>query len=179
VIPNANPDAVYKAMGKEGRFVESDVPKGDLSAERFNSHAVDLNRNFDCKWQREATWKNKTVSAGTAPFSEPEAQALRNYFEKTMPAAVVFWHSQANGVYASQCKNGILPKTIDLMNTYASSSGYPAIKEFTAYPTTGASEDWLASIGIPAITVELSTHESVEWDQNLKGILAVLKSYSQ
>jgi len=176
IIPNANPDAVYEAIGKEGRFGAEDVPSGDLSPERFNAHAVDLNRNFDCNWKPTGTWQNKTVSAGTAPFSEPEAVALRDYLLSDRPAAAVFWHSQANGVYASQCGKGILPGTLDLMNMYAKASGYPAIKEFTAYPTTGAAEDWLASIGIPAITVELSTHSSVEWDKNLKGIIAVISS---
>jgi hypothetical protein len=78
------------------------------------------------------------VSAGTAPFSEPEAKALRDYFEKTHPNGVVFWHSQANGVYASQCKDGILPMTLDIMNAYASAARiFPQSKTFDAYPTTG------------------------------------------
>ena len=178
VIPDANPDAVYKATGKEGRITATDIDlSADLSADRFNADGVDLNRNFDCHWKATAVWQNKTVSAGTAPFSEPEAQALRDYLLPAKPAAVVFWHSQANGVYASQCDGGILPQTLTIMNTYARASGYPAIKTFDAYPTTGASEDWLASQGIPAVTVELSSHKNVEWEKNLKGILALLEQF--
>jgi hypothetical protein len=63
------------------------------------------------------------------------------------------------------------------MDIYSAASGYPAIKTFDAYPTTGAADDWLAHIGIPAITVELSTHESIEWEKNLKGVQAVLQNY--
>ena len=178
VIPNANPDGVYKVVGKAGRFAAADVPvSADQSPGRFNAHAVDLNRNFDCKWQPTATWKSKTVSAGTAAFSEPETAALRALILKLHPAAVVWWHSMAGAVYASQCEGGILPQTLTIMNAYALAAGYPAIKSFDAYPTTGAAEDWLAKVGIPAITVELTTHEGIEWEKNLAGITALLNYY--
>lgn len=178
IIPSANPDGVYKVVGKAGRFSVVDVSASeDHSPGRFNAHGVDLNRNFDCKWQATGMWKNKTVSAGTAPFSEPESAALRAFILKIHPTAVVWWHSMAGAVYASQCEGGMLPQTLTLMNAYAQASGYPAVKEFTAYPTTGASEDWLASQGIPAITVELSTHESVEWEKNLAGIRMLFDLY--
>ncbi|MFZ2832253.1 MAG: hypothetical protein WAZ40_03815, partial [Minisyncoccia bacterium] len=75
------------------------------------------------------------------------------------------------------CEKGILPETLTLMDIYADASGYRPIKTFDAYAVTGAGEDWLASIRIPAITVELKTHETVEWDQNLAGINALLKYY--
>ena len=181
VIPSANPDGVYKVTGKEGRFVASDVStdKLVLASGRFNAHEVDLNRNFDCKWQPKSTWQSKTVSAGTKPFSEPEAQTFQNFVAETKPIAVIFWHSQSNGVYASQCKSGILSETLTLMNTYSIASGYPAVKTFSAYETTGAAEDWLAGINIPAVTVELKTHETVEWTRNLAGIKAVLQYYGQ
>ena len=50
--------------------------KGDVSSARFNADGVDLNRNFDCDWAPTGTWQNKTVSGGTAAFSEPEAAAI-------------------------------------------------------------------------------------------------------
>jgi predicted deacylase len=179
VIPNANPDGVFKVIGKEGRFSIADVPKGDLSAGRFNADRVDLNRNFDCNWSATGTWQNKTVSAGTAAFSEPEAAAIRDFALQQHPTAFVFWHSQANGVYSSECGHGILPQTLAIMNTYAQAAGYPAVKHFDAYVVNGASEDWLATIGIPAITVELSTHESIEWDKNLAGIRALFAYFAK
>ena len=176
VIPSINPDGVYKVIGKEGRFSISDVPTTSVSEApgRFNANGVDLNRNFDCKWQATSTWQNKIESAGNAPFSEPESKAVRDYILKNNPVAVIFWHSQSNAVYASQCKNGILPVTLDIMNAYSKASGYPAVKTFSAYDTTGASDDWLASINIPALTVELKTHETIEWEKNLAGIKAFI-----
>ncbi|MEK7201083.1 MAG: M14 family zinc carboxypeptidase, partial [Patescibacteria group bacterium] len=81
VIPSANPDGLYKVTGKVGRFAVTDVNKSQavLASGRFNARDVDLNRNFDCKWKPTGTWQSKTVSAGSKAFSEPEAQALRNF----------------------------------------------------------------------------------------------------
>ncbi len=178
VIPSLNPDGVFKVVGKEGRFARADVPTGtDTSVGRFNANGIDLNRNFACKWQPESSWRGKTVSAGTEAFSEPEAKALRDLVTEIAPAAVVFWHSKANAVYASECTEGILPGTRTLMDTYATAASYPAVDTFDAYPVTGDAEGWLASIGIPAITVELSSHESIEFERNLLGFSALLEHY--
>ncbi len=179
VIPDANPDGTYRVIGKEGRFTVTDVPAGDHSSGRFNANGVDLNRNFACKWQAEATWRGNKVSAGTNTFSEPEAQALRDFFIKEKPVASVFFHSQANAVYASECEAGILPETLSVMSTYANAAGYNAVSSFTAYPVTGDIEGWLASIGIPAVTVELSSHTAIEWERNLRGITALFTLYSK
>lgn len=178
VIPSANPDGVYRIVGKEGRFTSADVPKDKpTEAGRFNVHEVDLNRNFDCKWQPESTWRQKVVSAGSKPFSEPEAIAIRDFVLENTPESVIFWHSQSGAVYASECENGILPETLKIMNVYAQASGYRAVKAFDAYATTGDAEGWLASINIPAITVEMTTHETLEWEKNLAGIKALFEYY--
>lgn len=178
VVPSANPDGVFKVIGKVGRFTIADVPKNvSLAPGRFNAHEVDLNRNFDCKWQPEGTWQGKTVSAGSKPFSEPETAAIRDFVLQARPAAAIFWHSQANAVYASQCKAGILPETLDIMDAYARAAAYPAVKSFDSYAVTGDAEGWLASIGIPAITVELQTHDTIEWERNLLGVKAVFDYY--
>lgn len=176
VIPALNPDGVFRVTEKDDRFSENDVSKDSAvrAAGRFNANDVDLNRNFDCKWQSTGTWQSRTVSAGSSAFSEPESMALRTFILEFKPDIVVFWHSKANAVYASECENGILPETLAGMNAYAGASKYPAVTSFSAYPVSGDAEGWLASIGIPAITVELQTHESVEWERNLAGIDALI-----
>jgi len=175
IIPNANPDGVFKIIGKEGRFAISDVKVGREQSRpgRFNANEVDLNRNFDCKWQPESMWQERVVSAGTAPFSEPEARAIRDFVLENRPDAAVFFHSRANAVYASECEDGILPKTREILDAYSRASGYPPVDSFDHYEITGDVEGWLASIGVPAITVELKTHDSIEWERNLLGIQAL------
>ncbi|OGZ08212.1 MAG: hypothetical protein A3D65_02545 [Candidatus Lloydbacteria bacterium RIFCSPHIGHO2_02_FULL_50_13] len=181
VIPSANPDGVYAVVGKEGRFAASDVSvnKTILASGRFNKRDVDLNRNFDCKWKPEGVWQAKKVSAGAKPFSEPETVAIRDFVLANEPDAVIFWHSAANAVYASECTNGILPETLALMNAYAQASGYAPVSSFDSYEVTGDAEGWLASIGIPAITVELKTHETIEWERNFSGIKTLLRYYGK
>ncbi len=165
IIPNLNPD---------GYAV---VSTASAQARRFNANDVDLNRNFGCRWKPESTWRSAVVSAGSAPFSEPEAAALRDYVAMVKPNAAVFWHSIGNAVFTSECGNGVLGATQLLMNTYASAANYEAAGLWTAYPVTGDAEGWLASIGIPAVTVELELRESIEWDRNWAGVLATLELY--
>lgn len=182
IIPNLNPDGLFIATGLEGEFIATDVTSNHMHSTgegRFNANNVDLNRNFDCKWAPESSWRGKTVSAGTGAFSEPEAMSLKNYVEKISPKAAVFWHSQANNVYASECDNGVLPETLTIMNAYSIAADYGAVPIFDAYPITGDAEGWLASIGIPAVTVELGSRTSIEWEQNLSGTNALLYMYGK
>ena len=182
VIPTLNPDGLFAVVKKEGRFTAEEIRPNDAHTTgrgRFNSNNVDLNRNFDCKWQRTSTWKGKTVAAGSSAFSEPEAVALRDLVNQILPQVVVFWHSQANAVYASECEEGILPQTLVVMDAYAKAAQYKSVESFDAYPISGDAEGWLASIGIPAITVELETRTSSEWERNKKGIESLLKLYSK
>ena len=98
---------------------------------------------------------------------------------ETGPEGVVFWHSRANNVYASECEEGILPLTLELMSAYAQAADYGEVPVFDAYPITGDAEGWLASIGIPAVTVELETRDSTEWLRNKAGVEATLELYRE
>lgn len=177
VIPDDNPDGVFKIIGKEGRFTVADVPAGTNSSGRLNADKVDLNRNYDCDWKPTGTWQNTTVSAGTAAFSEPESAAIKNFVLEYRPAAVVFWHSQAGAVYSSNCDAVATPEILAITKAYASAAGYQTLTTFDQYEVSGDATDWLASIGIPALTVELKTHNEIEWEQNLSGIQALVNYY--
>lgn len=165
IIPNLNPD---------GYALPATASAQDR---RFNANSIDLNRNFDCRWAPESSWRSQIVSAGEAAFSEPEAAALRDYVEKINPNAAVFWHSTGNAVFTSECGAGVLASTNVLMDTYAAAASYESAGLWTAYPITGDAEGWLASLGIPAVTVELETRDSIEWERNWAGVLATLELY--
>lgn len=181
VIPVLNPDGLNKVVGTAGRFDASDVPSSQAATVpgRFNANDVDLNRNFDCDWQASAMWQDQEVSGGSAVFSEPESQALRDYVQANDPDAVVVWYSAAGGVFASNCHNGVMAETRNITNVYADASGYPAYEEFDFYEITGDAVNWLAKNNIPAISVLLSTHQDVEWDKNRAGIEALLEYYAE
>ena len=181
IIPVLNPDGLELVTGSTGRFTPADVStsQSERVAGRFNANEVDLNRNFDCQWQAEGTWQSRTVSGGEAPFSEPEAVAVRDYVTSNSPEAVVVWYSAAGGVYASSCNNGILPGTQTLLNTYAEASDYPAYDSFDFYAITGDLVNWLASENIPAISVLLSDRQNTEWSKNRAGITAVINAFAE
>lgn len=181
IIPVLNPDGLASITGTTTAFAAKDVnpSQGVQVTGRFNGNTVDLNRNFDCDWQAKGTWQNKPVSGGTAAFSEPESRALRDYVQAHTPVAVVAWFSAAGGVYASGCGGNVLLETTPFTNVYAKASGYPAHETFDSYATTGDMTNWLAKIGVPAISVLLTNHTDIEWDKNLAGIEAVLQYFAQ
>lgn len=181
VIPNMNPDGLETVVGTTSiTFAESSVPSQEQTIPgRFNANGVDLNRNFDCNWQPEGTWQSRTVDAGSSAFSEPETKALRDWVQSNNPDAAVVFYSAAGAVYSASCNSQPSTASTNLMNTYASESGYPAKGEFDAYEITGDAVDWMAKVGVPGISVLLSNHQDVEWDKNRSGIEAVLENYAE
>lgn len=181
VIPAVNPDGLAAVTGTDGAFKATDVTAGESArtAARFNANDVDLNRNFNCEWQEEGVWQSRTVSGGDAPFSETESQAIRDYVENANPSAVVAYYAAAGGVYASDCRQGVLSETLELTNLYADASGYSANEEFDFYAITGDMVNWLAAKKIPAISVLLTDYASTEWSKNRAGITAILNNYAE
>ena len=180
VIPVLNPDGLEAVVGTSSRFTINDVDAelADTIEGRFNANDVDLNRNFDCDWAEEGTWQSQTVSGGSRAFSEPESQAFRNFITESSPTAVVVWYSAAGGVFASSCHNDVLADTSELTRRFAEASGYKAYEEFDFYEITGDMVNWLAKEEIPAISVLLSNHEEIDWEENWNGIEAVFDYYA-
>lgn len=182
VIPVANPDGLESTVGSTGRFEASDAlaVNDTVRAEgRFNANEVDLNRNFDCDWSATSKWQSKTVSGGSAAFSEPEAEAIKNYVETYQPAAAVVWFSAEGKVYPSACDTTPSKESVEVAATFATAAGYPAEAEFDAYAINGDMVNWMAKQNIPAISVLLTDHKNTEWTKNLAGVKAVLAKYAE
>jgi predicted deacylase len=175
IIPNANPDGLYKVTQLESDFEPTDVIS-DTIAGRYNGNGVDLNRNWGCGWSREAEWRGQRVFAGSEPFSEPETRSLQAYFMDVEPVVVLFWHSAANGVFVSGCPE-MDPASYVFAEQFGRAAEYPVYPSFEFYSITGDASDWLASQGIPAFTVELTTHDAIDWEQNLAGVSALLARF--
>ncbi len=180
VIPVMNPDGLNKVVGTSSpNFSPSSVPSSQATqiSGRFNANNVDLNRNFDCDWKPESTWQSRKVSGGSAAFSEPESQAIKNYVESKNLKAIVVWYSAAGGVYASSCHNEDMKMTTDLTSLYAKASGYSGYSKFNFYEITGDMVNWFAKKNIPAISVLLTNHKDVEWTKNKAGIEKMIEFY--
>lgn len=151
-------------------FVPNANPDGLNANTRFNANTVDLNRNWGCGWSAEARWRNESVNAGTAPFSEPETQALSDFIRMQKPSVVLFYHSAAGGVFAGNCERFV---SDEMAAVLGEATGYHYGVSFSAYPVTGTAAAWVDSQGIPAADVELFTSTETELTRNLAGIMAL------
>lgn len=176
IIPAANPDGQFAVAGRLGPITAVDIA-ADTIPGRFNGNGVDLNRNWDCNWSATAVWGGRQVSGGKRPFSEPETQALSRFIVGQQAKAVIFWHSAADGVYAGGCTTLYEP-SYQLGAVYAQSAGYQINESFTSYPVTGDASDWLALQSITSFSVELETHDAIEWEKNRLGVAAMLAYYN-
>jgi len=144
---------------------------------RFNANGVDLNRNWGCGWQAQAFWRGQRVSAGATPLSEPETRALADYILRSRPAAVLFFHSAAGGVFAGDCQTGRFGReslSPALAAVVGAAAGYAFGAPFSAYPVTGTAPAWVDGLGIPAADVELLTRDDPELERNLAAVRAAL-----
>ena len=181
IIPVLNPDGLAVVTGTTDVFTPKDVSLSinTVTSGRFNANKVDLNRNFDCDWQKEGVWQTKKVSGGSSAFSEPESQAIKKYIENKKPTAVVVWYSAAGGVFASNCHEGVSAETSAITKLFAKASAYPEYESFDFYATTGDIVNWLAKKTIPAISVILTNHTDTEWTKNKAGVEALFKHYAK
>lgn len=156
IIPSLNPDGLILGRTLEGRF---------------NANRVDLNRNWGCGWSEEAYFRNQLVSAGAQPFSEPESAALSQLILVLKPSVVLFYHSAASGIFSGECGGDAGSNAMSAV--LGEATGYSYGDSFSAYPVTGTAPAWVNSQGIASADVELATSTSTEFDQNLRGVLAV------
>lgn len=115
------------------------------------SFGVDLNRNYGYMWGYDDIGSSPDPSndlyRGTAPFSEPETQTIRDFFAAREIIMSISYHSYGELVlypwgYTSDPAEdqGLLAALADSMNYglgYSPSSGYEL------YPTNGDTDDWV------------------------------------
>ena len=153
-------------------FIPDANPDGAAAGTRTNARGVDLNRNWDVGWTPDTYGPFGWVrgGGGSRPFSEPEARALAAYLIGKPVAAAIFFHSKGGAVIPGE---GLADST-GLARDVAQAARYIYLPEWTAYPLTGQATDYLASRGIPAVDVELSSHVDIDLARNLRGLRAAI-----
>ncbi len=158
-------------------------PDGLVTDHRWNAHDVDLNRNADTDLDGCAgnDWSPDTVgyegeypgAGGAYPFSEPESRAVRDFLDDAWIA--VFYHSAAEAIFVDSCQRHA--PTARLAQVLSEATGYRVPEAgWTGYPITGDFGDYLAGEGVASVTVELTDHESPEFERNLAGVQALLSA---
>ncbi len=190
VVDNMNPDGLARVTGGTS-IAEFDFRSANTVPGRFNANGVDLNRNWDGDWQPTSYWGSREVSAGSAPFSEPETRAVRDYFRRIDPVVSVFFQSAAAGLWYSGAEDA-WPPARRLATAYARASGYrlpappPGMSEpgdsdaaedggaIVDYEITGSADDYFYEMGHPNLTVELTNHYDIDWARNRAGFEALI-----
>jgi hypothetical protein len=163
-LPVLNPDGEARSLWIQGRA---------------NDNNADINRNFDHNWQsdwyRVGCWNYLPITAGTHPFSEPEAAALRDFLLDYQMEAVISYHSSGAELYAGGVPPD--PASLDLTLALERASGYAYPPHSSPCEMTGQMIDWASSQGIAAVDVELANHQSIDYAPNER-ILEVFLQWS-
>jgi predicted deacylase len=155
-------------------------PDGDARSHsytgRANDHGVDLNRNWPTNWhldwKRTGCWDYLPITAGPHPVSEPEVQAVMRFILDHDFRALISYHSAALGVFPGGSPPD--PSSQSLAEAIAEVSGYLYPPRDYGCEYTGQFADWATTQGIAAVDVELSTHDSTDYEINLKVLDAFL-----
>ena len=148
-------------------------PDGVASGGRVNARNVDLNRNFATSdWQKDITDVNNRPfpgGGGPSPMSEPETKAIAGLVQRLRPIMVASYHSIGGVVAGNQAGN-----SVNVASIYSQLSGYQNVTGNTGetfdYSVTGTADDWYATIGVPSLLIELSSHTSAQFDRNQKAM---------
>jgi carboxypeptidase T len=165
IVPLVNPDGLeysirYYRYWRKNRRLNTD-----------GSFGVDINRNYDYAWGYDNEGSSpepaSDIYRGSAPFSEPETQAIRDFFGQREFQALVSYHSYSQVILYPW---GYTPELTDQNALHESlAAAMSALIEevngrvyafgpsaASLYLTNGDTTDWAFGIsGIPAYTIEL------------------------
>lgn len=164
IFPSINPDGS-----------EFDIAGGSYKSWRKNRRAnsgsscagVDLNRNYGFKWGTGGSSTNacSDVYMGTAPFSEPETQAVKAFVESKPNLKILLsFHTFSELIlypwghtYDPIANGRDLSAYQTMARTMATWNGYKPQPSADLYITSGDTTDWsYGTLGIFSFTFELS-----------------------
>jgi hypothetical protein len=158
LIPLVNPDAYGRALaGADWRKNANNDTGGRRRV------GVDLNRNYDIAWGTVGDSGNKEADTfrGSAPFSEPETQAMRDLLSRTRPIIYLTYHSYGNVVmwpWDHKDEPPADPRLARLGQQLGKLAGYDAYQGSKMYLNSGDDVDWAhAKLGTLAYTVEVGS----------------------
>lgn len=178
IIPMVNPDGVTISQdgvdgisddGLKSRLEEcyqTDLANGKGSSDitqyfrtwKANAEGVDLNRNFDAGWDTYigASGPSAECYKGTAPASEPEAQAVLSVAQNYDLDCCIAYHSYGNLIYWNYGSQGtVLDADQRLAQCVSDVTGYEmhsTVQDST--DAAGCSDYFVLNLGIPAVTIE-------------------------
>lgn len=165
IVPLVNPDGLeytlhfYRYWRKNRR------------ANADGTYGVDLNRNYGYKWGMDDKGSSASPSSetyrGSAAFSEPETQAVRDFFLQKNFQGMISYHSYSQIIlypWGHTTSPSDKNEALDEMAWYMSALMHPVNGRLydygqassSLYLTNGDTTDWTYGVsGIPSFTIEL------------------------
>ena len=151
IVPCVNPDGYYYNEVIEpfggGMWRKNRRDNGD------GSYGVDLNRNYGYMWGFDnygsSPYTDDPTYRGTAPFSEPEIQNMRDFHIAHEFIISVYFHSHANAILWPWGYDELYTTDNDIFaimgDSMAAMNGYEpgTVWEAINYVANGASDDWI------------------------------------
>ncbi len=170
IVPLVNPDGLEYSIHFYRYWRKNRRDNGD------GAYGVDLNRNYGYRWGNDNSGSSPNTSSdvyrGTAPFSEPESQAIRDLYARHHFISLVSYHSYSQ-VILYPWGYSFQPTDQDaLLNEMATNMSqrmqtvYGRYYSFgqgsgSLYTTNGSTTDWsFGTYGIPSFTLELPPSSS-------------------
>merc|ERR1719217_1801168 len=91
-------DSEYEIVLNGNPRSRSKVEQGDFCL-RVNENGVDLNRNWDEKWEPNPDLAPQDTNPGPGPFSEPETKVFKQLVSDYDPTNFLTVHSGTRGMY--------------------------------------------------------------------------------
>jgi hypothetical protein len=146
-----------------------------------NQDGVDLNRNYGFHWNYvpNSYPQNHPTYQGTAPFSEPETQSIRDFLRSKNFVAGISFHSAGqyvmypygNIIDALAPDNDAIAQLAETMadvmpSFYSTNFNYTPQQSWEMYPAQGVFSDWAyGELGIFSYCVELCTSQIPSIDE--------------
>jgi hypothetical protein len=169
VIPIVNPDGYVYTWGPDRWWRKNRRDNGD------GTWGVDLNRNWDYQWGYDNNGSDPNPDGetyrGTAPFSEPETQVMRDFYQANPQiVANIDLHTQGNLIlypwgydYVPAPDAVLMDNLGEIMEAsiYAvHGEVYTNQQAVVLYPGNGISIDWTyGDQGVFSYTFELRNHD--------------------
>ncbi|RJP74708.1 MAG: hypothetical protein C4524_12610, partial [Candidatus Zixiibacteriota bacterium] len=166
-----NPDVTYYVDNREIWVFPVVNPDGYVANSRYNNHNVDVNRNYSFHWGQSAS------NYGPYPFSEPEAQAVRDLNLSQYFTTGHSYHSYGEEIlypfaWASNHPSPDNAFFVSLVNAMCAYNGYQPLISGNLYPHGGEMNDYLyGEKGVMSVTTELWSGPG--YNPPTSGILAV------
>ncbi len=165
VLPLLNPDGTRLRLDSgptsilRERVVRMNGGSTDFSHWQANARGVDLNHNYpygfdaykEIEREGEIGEGAPTKYSGPHPLSEPETNALTHLIRVVNPRLTIALHTQGREIYIGECAS---QKTYLATEILSRRIGYRLTRP-TGTAAYGGLTDYLASEGIPAMTVEV------------------------